>query len=226
MMKKIFHSLTLSRFEFRNNSYSQEGEDLFLWKYFGGKKKGFFVDVGAHHPKRLSNTYLFYKRGWRGINIDARPGSMKSFTKVRPNDINIEAGVDSQKRVLTYYSFNEPALNTFSREEALKKSKVDRYKIIEELAIPVRRLESILKENIPEGQTIDFLTVDVEGKDLEVLKSNDWNRFRPKIVLVEDLPRENLLNLNNSEVVKFMSQKDYFPIGRSYSTMYFEKVDK
>ena len=72
-----------------NLCYSQNGEDLILNRFLENKEKGFFIDVGAHHPIRFSNTYLFYKKGWSGINIDAMPGSMTKFNKIRPKDINI-----------------------------------------------------------------------------------------------------------------------------------------
>jgi hypothetical protein len=62
-----------------NQSYSQEGEDMVLYRTFETVKEGFYVDVGAHHPDRFSNTYKFYKQGWRGINIDAMPGGMDPF---------------------------------------------------------------------------------------------------------------------------------------------------
>src|SRR5580658_8816405 len=78
------------------HSFSQEGEDMILASFFEGKKNGFYVDVGAHHPKRFSNTHHFYIRGWRGINVDATPGSMKLFRRTRPDDINIEAAVSDQ----------------------------------------------------------------------------------------------------------------------------------
>src|SRR5262249_32770188 len=79
--------------EFATKSYSQEGEDMILNRIFGEKKSGFYVDVGAYHPKRFSNTYFFYKKGWRGINIDAMPGSMKPFNAKRNRDINVETPV-------------------------------------------------------------------------------------------------------------------------------------
>ena len=97
-------------------SYSQEGEDMILRRLFENQTKGFYVDVGAHHPIRFSNTYFFYKKGWRGINIDAMPGSMKLFNKIRPRDINIEKAISDKKEVLTYYVFNDPALNGFSKK--------------------------------------------------------------------------------------------------------------
>ena len=111
-------------------SYSQEGEDMILNKIFEFKKNGFYIDIGAHHPKRFSNTYFFYKKGWMGINVDAKPGSMYLFNKIRPRDINLEIGLNNEKSVLKYYSFNEPALNTFDKELADERSR-DSYVILE-----------------------------------------------------------------------------------------------
>src|SRR5580700_9536062 len=95
-------------------SYAQEGEDMVMRRFFESRATpGFYVDVGAHHPQRFSNTYFFYRQGWRGINIDAMPGSMKAFETLRPRDINIEAAVSAEHQSLTYAIFNEPALNSF-----------------------------------------------------------------------------------------------------------------
>ena len=77
---------------------------------------GFYVDVGAHHPRRYSNTYLFYKRGWRGINIDAAPGSMKSFSKTRPRDINLEIGCAKQAGLKEFIIYDQPLVSTFSND--------------------------------------------------------------------------------------------------------------
>ena len=89
----MFYHLYVTRYS--NISYSLQGEDMVLKELFADKNQGFYVDVGAHHPFRFSNTYLFYKKGWRGINIDAMPRSMELFDKFRPRDINIECGVAS-----------------------------------------------------------------------------------------------------------------------------------
>src|ERR1700756_330529 len=101
-------------------SYSQEGEDMVLDRFLEHRHSGFYVDVGAHHPKRFSNTLRLYRRGWRGLNIDANPDSIRLFRRARPKDINVEAGVSSNRQLLTYFAFNEPALNTFDRDRALK----------------------------------------------------------------------------------------------------------
>src|SRR5437879_2682243 len=105
-----------------NVCFGQEGEDLILDRLMGGRTKGFYVDIGAHHPIRFSNTYLFSKRGWHGINVDAEPGSMALFRKMRPRDINIESGVGERAGTMLFYRFNEPALNTFDEKEAALKN--------------------------------------------------------------------------------------------------------
>ena len=92
-------------------SYSQEGEDLILKRIFGEKKNGFYVDVGAFHPFWISNTNIFYKNGWNGVNIDAMPSSMALFDKFRPRDINLECPISDENKILTYCGFNDPALN-------------------------------------------------------------------------------------------------------------------
>jgi hypothetical protein len=105
-------------------SYAQEGEVLILARILGSMKTttGFFVDIGAHHPVRFSNTFYFYRRGWSGINVDALPGTRKLFRRMRPRDTTIECGVGLEESKLKYFSFNEPALNTFLEQETNKKN--------------------------------------------------------------------------------------------------------
>src|ERR1700730_6525804 len=174
------------RFEsFAVESYSQEGEDLILRRAFGTHSNGFYVDVGAHHPVRFSNTYYFYRRGWRGINIDATPGSMKLFHKLRPRDTNIEAFVSSTKQQVEFILFTDGALNGGSTNIS-RVPKGERYRSVGSCNLISRRLDEILEQSLPVRQEIDFLSIDVEGYDFEVLISNDWKRFRPGYVLVEE----------------------------------------
>src|ERR1700676_3422099 len=94
-------------------SYSHEGEDMVLRRIFHTQTSGFYVDVGAHHPYRFSNTCYFYRRGWRGINIDPNPDAIMAFRRDRPSDVNVCVGVSDIAGVLSFPLFNEPALNTF-----------------------------------------------------------------------------------------------------------------
>ncbi|WP_103582085.1 FkbM family methyltransferase [Campylobacter concisus] len=213
--------------EFRNNnldgyttkSYSQEGEDMILRRLFGGQKFGFYVDVGAHHPKRFSNTYYFYKKGWRGINIDAMPGSMIAFDKFRPRDINIERPISDKKQILTYYAFNEPALNTFSKELAVEYEK-ENYFIKFTKDIETTTLEDILDRNLPKNQDIDFLSVDVEGLDLMVLRSNNFEKYKPKIVLIEILGN-SFSEIENNKIADYLRQYGYSIFAKTVNTVFF-----
>jgi FkbM family methyltransferase len=208
-------------FDVARKSYSQFGEDLVLSTFCkpNKKNKGFYVDVGAYHPKRFSNTYFYYKRGWRGINIDAKPGSMDIFKKKRKRDINIETGVSSVTGTLDFFIFKEPAYNTFSKERADKliSSGID-FDRKEEVGL--ERLEDLLDNNIPKGICIDFLSIDVEGLDLDVLKSNNWSKYKPKFILVE-MGDFNIETIKDSEIYKYLISKGYKLLSVVYITLIF-----
>lgn len=202
--------------------YGQNGEDLVLDRLVDGQREGFFVDVGAHHPVRFSNTYLFYRRGWRGINIDAEPGSMAPFAKLRPRDVNVEAGVASAPGSMTYFRFDEPALNTFNPDEAALKDG-GAFHVIEKVQVKMLRLDAILAQYLPTGQRIDFMSIDVEGQEIDVFESNDWDRFRPRFLAAETL-RTSLLDLGDNEIVKWLVKTGYRPITQAYNTTFFEDI--
>ena len=210
---------------YASKSYSQEGEDMILRRIFGNQSTGFYVDVGAHHPKRFSNTYYFYKRGWRGINIDAMPGSINEFNKQRRKDINLEIGIASQKGILTYYIFNEPALNTFDEELALHREKSKQYFIKSKIAIPVAPLEDVLKKHLSVSQTIDFMSVDVEGFDFQVLHSNNWQRYRPHYLLVECLELDGWDD-STDPIHDFLRAQNYRPISKTVNTLIYKDCRK
>ena len=208
-------------FPMSRKSYSQEGEDLIISRIYEKicRNSGFFVDVGAHHPTRYSNTYLFYKEGWRGINIDARPGIKKLFDWKRPRDINIECGVSDVPGMMTYFMFNEPALNTFSSDEAAKKNSHP-YFIENTKELPVFSLTSILDKNLPKNQSIDFLSIDVEGLDYQVVNSLNFEIYRPKIIAVEILGT-SFENNNDNTTVKLLRSKNYRIEAKTSNTYLF-----
>lgn len=208
---------------FDNSSFAQEGEDRVLLRFLEKKEKGFYVDIGAHHPFRFSNTYLFYKQGWRGINVDAMPGSMEVFKRYRPLDINLEIPLSSKNQTLAYYLFNEPALNTFSEEEAAKKDGLrGEYRITEKKNLQTFPLSYVLDNYLPSGQTIDFLSIDVEGLDFDVLSSNNWSKYQPSIILIESL-NNSLENIKNNEIYKFLNQLNYSLVAKTFNTLFFKK---
>ena len=204
-----------------NKCFSQNGEDLILNRFLQNKPKGFYIDIGAHHPIRFSNTHLFYKKGWNGINIDAMPGSMKTFRILRKRDINIETGISSKRGNLTFYTFNEPALNTFDRDEAILKNK-ENFFLLNTLSVKVDRLDNILEKYLNHNQDIDFMNIDVEGKEEEVLLSNNWEKYRPKFILIEILHKK-VYTHQDCKIKNYLNQKGYFLINKAYDTCIFEK---
>jgi FkbM family methyltransferase len=203
----------------RAHTYAQEGEDLILDRLLEGRPPGFFVDIGAHHPFRFSNTYLLYLRGWRGVNVDATPGSMALFERHRPEDVNVEAfvGDPSAERSLTLY--NEPALNSASAGvNENRKRLADTYWPAGECRVQPRSLADLLDAHVPEGRGIDFMSIDVEGLELDILASNDWDRYRPDFLLVEVLGADLDATLTDPVTV-YLRERGYRPIAKAYNTL-------
>lgn len=217
-----FKNLYITRFA--TKSYSQEGEDLLLRRIFEHQKNGFYVDVGAHHPFRFSNTYLLYKRGWRGINVDAMPGSMRLFRKFRPRDINIECGVGLGGGALMYYMFNEPALNGFSPELSTSYANHPRYHLKAQVPVRVRKLSEILDSHLPLQTHIDVLSVDCEGLDLEVLQSNDWSKYKPGVILVESFGSD-LAQIMDNPIYALLDSHQYRLHAKLHNTLIFQRND-
>jgi FkbM family methyltransferase len=220
--KFILKHFPVDKFRFLK-SYSQEGEDMVIRSFFEGKKnyKGYYVDVGAHHPYRYSNTLHFYQHGWQGINIEPTPGAVKLFNTFRRKDINLNIGISEKADKLTFYCFNEPALNGFSKEhsEEINRSNLP-YRIIKEVEVETSPLGEVLDKYLPPGQNIDFLTIDVEGLDLMVLKSNNWSKYKPSFILVED--RIDFNNLNQSEVFNYLEAIGYQLVAKTFRTLFFK----
>ncbi len=201
--------------------YSQEGEDISLARIFTGQNSGFFVDVGAHHPFRFSNTYWAYQRGWSGINIDATPGSARLFNRWRPRDQNLESCIGAEEQVIEYTVYSEPALNTYDsrRVDSLASTK---YKPKGTVRLQTRRLDSLLGEAFigKPDPVIDFLSIDVEGTEMDVLKSNDWSRFKPRVIVIEVLGK-TLSTVSSSAEYQFLTNLGYVPVSMLYHSVIF-----
>lgn len=166
-------------------SHSQFGEDMVVRAIFGDRRHGTFVDLGAHHPVYFSNTYHFYRKGWRGLNVDALPGSMELFKLLRPYDINVEAALAPHPgQTLTYFLFDQPAYNTLDPQTAEMLVRDQRAKLVERQALVCTTLVECLGKNLG-SQHIDLMTIDLEGLDEAILRSNDWTRYRPDVLILE-----------------------------------------
>lgn len=157
-------------------SYSQFGEDRFLLRYFGDRT-GFYVDVGAYDPFHASNTALLYERGWHGINLEPAPDGLFALQRHRRRDVNLPFAASSSTGSAQFSLTGSFA--GIIDETRLWGSEGER------TTVQTRTLAQILDKFLPIGQQIALLDVDCEGHDEEVLISNDWERFRPQLVLAE-----------------------------------------
>ena len=192
-------------------SFSQEGEDAVLQTIFAGKNNGFFVDVGAHHPYQISNTFALYLKGWRGINIEPNPELFELF-KMRSEDINLNVGVSETVGKLPYYMMDRPACNTFS-EHHMKIHENMGFALKEIKEIEVLPLSEILDQHLG-SNTIDYMNIDAECFEIQILKSNNWEKYLPKIITIEELD----FNDDSENIDLFLKNKGYeylFKTGRT-----------
>ena len=194
-----------------NISYSKSGDDIQLMKLINSSSPGAYVDIGSWHPIKYSNTYYFYLRNWKGICVDPNPNLIPLYKEFRPKDIFINAGISKSDVPLDFYMVKESSMNTFSYD-FLVKHQLDS-QIISTLKVPMITLKEVLDKNLKDSDRLDFFDIDVEGLDLEVLKTNDWSKYRPKIIVIEtDIALKEDFN---SEIVKYLEDQDYRLIGKS-----------
>jgi FkbM family methyltransferase len=202
-------------------SWSQFGEDARIRCYFRDKgwqegkrrmsiEKGIYVDVGCHHPIVLSNTLWFYRQGWTGINIDPMPGVKRLFDRFRPKDINLELAISTSTGELTFYAAEGRAsvYNTANSDVARKLVADGTVKNMVEVKVQCATLANVLERHLPKDREISFLSVDAEGHDFQVLQSNNWEKFRPEILLVE-AHGDSLRELIDCDVAHYMKSKGY-----------------
>jgi len=183
------------------NSYSQYGEDLVIDGILN-QPSGFYVDIGANDPNRLSNTKRFYDRGWMGINVEPLKSLYEKLKLVRPRDVNLHCGVNVGNGNLMFYELEFAALSSFDFTVAQVNSEKFDTQIVSQYPLEVYTLVHILDQYLPSGQKIDFLTIDTEGFEMRVLESNDWTIYRPILVLLEY--GESLF-----KIFTFMKSKNY-----------------
>lgn len=195
--------------------FSQYGEDAFLLEYFRGKRDGCYVDVGAFHPIAYSNTYAFYRNGWSGLNIEPNPENQPLFRKVRPRDVTLALAVSDSEGTTTFAI--EECLSGIVDHNYLHR---ERSKSMRQITVQTRPLRMILDEHVsPMRKAIDLLTVDCEGHDEVVLRSNDWERHRPLVVLCEAFGASDAISLHD-----FMENQSYRQIAVCGPTLVFEDV--
>ena len=210
-----FLKVFLKSFTHKRISYSYGGIDSLILNIFKNQKNGFYLDIGCGHPIKNNNTYLLNKKGWSGINIDLDEENIDLFNSYRKKDVNLATAVsDKEGETDLFFYHSKSALNTISKENAdFQKAKVSKIK-----KIKTQTINKIIENSPFKDRKIDFLSVDVEGSELAILKNFDFKKYSPKVIVVEylDLSLKKLeiknLNINNiikSEIYKLIESNNY-----------------
>jgi len=192
--------------DFLKIHYSQFGEDIILKELLKKEiRDGFFVDVGCYHPKKYSNTYMLYKRGWSGINIDLEEDKINLFNIVRKRDYNVQCPVSEKKEKVTLYRYSKYGVGSTIDHEQAEKTKDAVYDTME---LWSETLNEIIEASPYTGKQIDVLSIDVEGMDYKVLKSLDLNLYKPKIIIIED-HHNNIDDVLNTDIYMLLRRNGY-----------------
>ena len=191
-----------NNFFFKKKTYAMEGEDLEINEFLKNINNGFYVDAGGFHPLDRNNTYLLYKKNWRGINIDLSEFSIDLFNFARPEDININVAVSNRDGEINFYYMKKLSqLSTIKKEVALKGMHGD----IKEKKINSKKLTTIIDNTKFKNKKIDFLNIDLEGADFDALQSLDFKIYRPKLICVEIHDKD----IENSKINLFLKKLNY-----------------
>ena len=199
----IIHNIYIkNKFFIKKKSYSMEKEDLEIAKILNNIKNGFYVDVGGYHPLHRNNTYLLYKKNWRGINIDLSKFSIDLFNFARPEDINLNVAVSKTNKKIKYYTQKKISqLSTIYKDIANKRMQGP----IIEKEILSDTLTALLEKTLYKNRRIDFLNIDAEGADFEILESLNFDVYRPKLICVEIDNKQ----IENSKIFNFLKKQKY-----------------
>ena len=206
MFDKFWKKILLVRKAFLTDflklHYSQFGEDIILKELLKKENiNGFFVDVGCFHPKKYSNTYMLYKKGWSGINIDMEKDKISLFNMVRPRDYSILSAVSDKSEQATLYRYSRYGLGSTIDSDYASKTSDD---LFDKKTIRTKTLNEIIEKSPYTEKQIDVLSIDVEGMDFKVLNSLNFQKYKPKIVIIEDHHRdiEEILETNIYKLLK------------------------
>ena len=217
-----------NKYFIKKKSYAMDGEDLAIDQYIEKKEKGFYVDIGAHHPIHRNNTQLLFNRGWEGINIDVNQFSIDLFNFLRPDDLNLLTAISDQEGEITfYYQKKFSQLNTTDKNVAHEHFNGN----FNERLVKCQTIHNILTNSKYQEVKIDFLNIDVEGAEMKVLKTLNFKIYDPKVICIEILgyrelnSKERESRIKNDEIYKYLAEKDYKKVwsGASYCSHLFIK---
>jgi len=216
--RSVADRLRFAPWRLKKYRYSFEGEDIlagFLLAEHVTGRVGRYVDVGSNHPMHNSNTFMFYRQGWRGLCVDPTPGFAKDFARLRPRDRFIEAGVGPDG-VMDFYRFSESQYNTFSPQLA-ERHRQDGHAGQSPIRVPIRPLMSLLDEASIPPESVDLFSLDVEGHEMAVLSGIDWTRFTPHVVIAEVFAA-SVADLLNDPVNLFLEGAGYVAASKLHNS--------
>lgn len=181
----------------------------------------FYLDIGAHHPFHLSNTALFYEKGFNGVCIEPDPILFKKIQKYRKRDICLNIGVGLEEREIEadFFIMSSRTLNTFSREQAIEYEAYGNQKIEEVRKISLQHINCILKQF---SRKPNFVSLDVEGMDYKILKTFDFKRYRPEVFCLETLTyTEDQTERKITEIIDLMDYNGYMVYADTYINTIF-----
>lgn len=200
-----------SGYDCSKRSYSQCGEDLIVEYVFRlrGIERPSYIDIGANHPFSLSNTASLYERGCRGINIDPNPQTIMLFNEHRPKDVNINVAIADKSGESDFFVMEDRTLSTLSIVErdhlvahGLRQLEITKVRIM--------TLPDII-QNYCRSVFPDFMSIDVEGMELSILKSTDFEKSYPKVICVEIAEYSPIgAGGRRTDIVEFLTSKNYF----------------
>jgi FkbM family methyltransferase len=205
-----------------NLSYAQVGEDLILKQLFSeiGISKPSYLDIGAHHPSYLSNTYLFYLSGSKGVCVEPDPALQKNFVTERPRDMLLPVGVGLDSGVADFYVMSTPTLNTFSFEDAEKYSAGGVHKIENKIQVQIKTLCEIISDYFQTSP--DLISIDIEGWDYVLLKNYDFSKLRPPVFCLETLTyTDDKSERKLTELIDLMHANNYLTYADTYINTIF-----
>lgn len=205
--------------QLRSLGFAQYAEDTLLHQ-FGPQTAGFYIDVGACHPWRESNTYKLYLRGWDGLTIEPNPDAAPLFRKMRPRDTHLTIGIAAEPATLTYQRFDDAKLNSFDPEQATRMNATPRDRI----DVPCLPLSEVIATH-GAGRRIDLLSIDCEGLDLAALTSLDLQTTRPRVIVIEDFDQflQNNTPGGQSEIRAALLSQDYVVVSQGlFSFLYVD----
>jgi FkbM family methyltransferase len=197
-------------------SYAQNREDYLIEAFFPDITKGFYVDVGANDPNEDSVTKIFYKKGWTGINIEPVEAMVKLLNKYRPKDINLALGIADKPGELHFREYGGAGMSTFSEplKREYKDAKNPNVVDFVDKQVKVDTLSNVFRKYVKPDQAIQFIKIDVEGFEFEVIAGNDWDKYRPELICIEANHVKNdwrpLLKSNRYNQVFFDGLNEYY----------------